>query len=202
MSNIISGTIDQTFPEAGKDNDSQGFRTNFTIIKTALSVANTEITDLENNTAKTNVDTDFNNVIVENARIRRLYGIVGDIDTVTTGVNVLDVDSAVYFIGQTNGNCHVQFASWPTGGSVSRNYKVTLELRSSGSADQVTFSTATAIPGGGVFRDNSGSIVAGTSGGHQKITLSATSTTRTIVEAWTSNGGGIVYLKFIGQFQQ
>jgi hypothetical protein len=46
-SNINSSNIDQTFPVAGQDNDSQGFRTNFTNIATGLSTASTEITDLQ-----------------------------------------------------------------------------------------------------------------------------------------------------------
>ena len=51
-SEIISNTIDANFPVAGQDNDSQGFRDNFNIIKTALSVANTEITDLQSGAAR------------------------------------------------------------------------------------------------------------------------------------------------------
>ena len=35
-SNIISSTIDDTYPVAGIDNDTQGFRDNFNIIKTWL----------------------------------------------------------------------------------------------------------------------------------------------------------------------
>ena len=32
-SNIVPGNVDGTFPVAGKDNSSQGFRDNFTAIK-------------------------------------------------------------------------------------------------------------------------------------------------------------------------
>lgn len=39
-------TIDISFPAAGQDNDSQGFRDNFARIKTALGTAQTEITYL------------------------------------------------------------------------------------------------------------------------------------------------------------
>jgi hypothetical protein len=45
-SNIISETIDGTYPVAGVDNDTQGFRDNFTIIKTGLATAQSEITSL------------------------------------------------------------------------------------------------------------------------------------------------------------
>ena len=46
-SSITTTNIDTTYPVAGQDNDSQGFRDNFTNIKTALDTASTEITDLE-----------------------------------------------------------------------------------------------------------------------------------------------------------
>lgn len=59
-SNIISSTIDESYPVAGQDNDTQGFRDNFNIIKTGLSVASSEITNLQNGTAKLTTENDFN----------------------------------------------------------------------------------------------------------------------------------------------
>lgn len=56
---IISTTIDENFPVAGQDNDSQGFRDNFNIIKTALSVASTEITDLQQGVARIDDNNNF-----------------------------------------------------------------------------------------------------------------------------------------------
>jgi len=38
-SNINFSSIDETFPIAGKDNDSQGFRDNFQSIKNSLEAA-------------------------------------------------------------------------------------------------------------------------------------------------------------------
>jgi len=46
-SNINPDNIDGSYPVAGQDNDSQGFRDNFTNIKTNLEYAETEITDLQ-----------------------------------------------------------------------------------------------------------------------------------------------------------
>ena len=48
-----SGAINVNFPIAGADNDSQGFRTNYTKIKSALSVASTEISALQLATTNT-----------------------------------------------------------------------------------------------------------------------------------------------------
>jgi len=46
-SNINANNIDGTFPIAGQDNDSQGFRDNFTNIKTNFSNAKSELEDLQ-----------------------------------------------------------------------------------------------------------------------------------------------------------
>jgi len=48
-SNINPNNIDGTYPVAGQDNNSQGFRDNFTNIKTNFQYAEDEITDLQNN---------------------------------------------------------------------------------------------------------------------------------------------------------
>ena len=60
MSNIDSTSIDATYPVAGQDNNSQGFRDNFNIIKNNFATAKSEITSLESNSAKTNSNNNFN----------------------------------------------------------------------------------------------------------------------------------------------
>jgi hypothetical protein len=62
VSSIVFSTINENFPAAGQDNDSQGFRDNFARIKTALSTAQTEITYLNTNT----LDTTKNNTLRNN----------------------------------------------------------------------------------------------------------------------------------------
>jgi len=47
LSNIDTSNIDQNFPIAGIDNDSQGFRDNYTLIVNQLDTAKSEITALE-----------------------------------------------------------------------------------------------------------------------------------------------------------
>ena len=58
-SSIISSTIDETYPVAGQDNDSQGFRDNFTIIKDNFSYEKSEIETLQDDTAKLNAANAF-----------------------------------------------------------------------------------------------------------------------------------------------
>lgn len=47
--NTFSNRINTNFPEAGKNNDSQGFRSNFTAIQNALVTAANEISELQIN---------------------------------------------------------------------------------------------------------------------------------------------------------
>ena len=58
-SNIDNTSIDATYPIAGQDNDSQGFRNNFSTIKNNFTAAKSEIEDLQTNTAKLNANNDF-----------------------------------------------------------------------------------------------------------------------------------------------
>ena len=48
-SNINPNNIDGSYPVAGQDNNSQGFRDNFTNIKVNFQYAEEEINDLETN---------------------------------------------------------------------------------------------------------------------------------------------------------
>jgi len=67
---ITTTSIDESYPVAGQDNNSQGFRDNFNAIKSALNVAKSEITTLQSNTAKLNVANNFNGVV---RKLLRLY---------------------------------------------------------------------------------------------------------------------------------
>jgi hypothetical protein len=71
MTSAITVTsIDATYPVAGQDNDSQGFRDNFSQIKTQLTTAGSEITALQDSRATTNATTSFNGHDVKNANLQ------------------------------------------------------------------------------------------------------------------------------------
>jgi hypothetical protein len=65
--NNIYVNIDAEFPRAGVDNDTQGFRDNFDIIKSSLAVAGGEITTLQDETAKINAGNNFSGNTITNA---------------------------------------------------------------------------------------------------------------------------------------
>ena len=58
-SSINPSNIDGTYPVAGQDNDSQGFRDNFTNIKTNFTSAKTEIEALQTTSVSLTATNDF-----------------------------------------------------------------------------------------------------------------------------------------------
>jgi len=142
-SQIVSSTIDADYPVAGQDNDSQGFRDNFSIIKDGLATGAAEITVLETNTAKLNEDNDFQGNVIANAQTNRLYGTVYNTSsTPTTNVSLNDGEyQAITLIG----NATLTFVDWP---EIDRYAKIRLALKSNGTQQTITF----ASEGGGVVR--------------------------------------------------
>jgi hypothetical protein len=68
-SNINETGVNKDYPVAGQDNDSQGFRDNFNIIKNNFVAAKTEIETLQTDTAKLNVANNFLTNNITNANL-------------------------------------------------------------------------------------------------------------------------------------
>ena len=156
---IVSSTIDADYPVSGQDNDSQGFRDNFSVIKDGLATANAEITVLQNTTAKLNVDNDFGGNVIDNATTNRLYGSV--YSTTSTATTNVSLENGEYQRIQVTGNHTVAFTDWP---ETDRFAKIRLELKSSGTTQTITFSTE----GGGVVRKEITQSLAAASGVSRK----------------------------------
>ena len=67
---IVYTTINENFPAAGQDNDSQGFRDNFARVKTALGTAQSEITYLNNNAVDKTQNNDMGNTTLSNVILK------------------------------------------------------------------------------------------------------------------------------------
>lgn len=82
--NNIYVNIDAEFPRAGVDNDTQGFRDNFDVIKSSLALAGGEITTLQDETAKINAGNNFSGNSITNADLVGVtekslsYGVVNE----------------------------------------------------------------------------------------------------------------------------
>ena len=69
-SNIVPGNVDATFPKAGQDNSSQGFRDNFNATKNNFTEAKTEIEALQTNKASLDGSSDFADNEVTRAKFK------------------------------------------------------------------------------------------------------------------------------------
>jgi hypothetical protein len=186
---INTDNISGTFPVAGQDNNSQGFRDNFTNIKAGLNVAKSEITTLQNTTAKLDDDNDFNGQILANAEFNKFYGSVrnnGPIST-NTSVNVENGPLQIYTIGA---NLTLQFIQWPIS---DRFAKIRIHLKSDGSSRIVKFVTESGTDS--VFYATGFPV----DGSDKAITLATTQAHR-VVEAWTFDGGISVFMQYLGEF--
>jgi hypothetical protein len=70
MSDIIIETLDAAYPVAGVDNDTQGFRDNFQILKDALRTAKAEIQALEDSAARLDVENNFNGTTLVDSNMK------------------------------------------------------------------------------------------------------------------------------------
>jgi paraquat-inducible protein B len=187
-SNIISETIDGTYPVAGVDNDTQGFRDNFTIIKTGLATAQSEITLLQGNTAKLNETNDFNGTEITDANFSLNTEKYHNIGTVVSGQNISFLNghyqSMSVNLGEEVDTINFALADWPDRDHVA---KMTVQMLGNDTAKTVTFTVA----GGGTIKKNA----------TFPTTLTIDSSTNPlIIDFWTYNQGTTVYAEYRGQF--
>jgi hypothetical protein len=125
-SNFISA-INQSYPTAGQDNNSQGFRNNFKNIKQALSWIDTDVYDLQLNGVKKTENNNFNNNIIEKATFKDCaITVFDDSQTVRTGDVVVDYEKGNYQKFKVSAGLHTfTFVNWP---DFSKSGKLTLSI--------------------------------------------------------------------------
>lgn len=143
-SQINTSQIDETYPKAGQDNNSQGFRDNFTYIKDSLVVAASEITDLQNNSASLADDNNFLGNQISNAVTNKLYGLASSIGSIPVGAETqLDIsldDGPLQYVTITD-DMTLTFTDWPT--DTNRFASIRLHLKGDTvSTKTVTLATA------------------------------------------------------------
>jgi hypothetical protein len=188
-SNINFSAIDETYPVAGKDNNSQGFRDNFSATRAGLATAKAEISDLQiksllNQDLVTTdpVVNDLNGSSITNGYYNNFHGL-SHIATVA-GSTTIDVSAASVHVFTLTADTSFTFTNWPTSGYFA---KVKIHFLSNTSDHTASlFST-----GGGVIRkdgDFPAPFTAPSTGKHQ------------VVEAWSYNHGASVFVKYLGSF--
>jgi hypothetical protein len=194
VSNINYVSINENFPVAGQDNDTQVFRDNFDTIKTSLRYAKEELEvfqDSATGAARLNAENNFNGNVITGAVLK------GNRDALFDGENwnasLLDITytNGSYQIYKFGTNVELNFQEFPgspgfeTLGNVG---KVTLELYSDGSSRTITFKSVSGL----VYKKNAALISLGT------LTLTST-TNPVILEVWRYKSGTI-FLNYLGVF--
>lgn len=199
-STINYNGVDQLFPVAGQDNDSQGFRDNFSTIKDALQDAYNEISDLQEKAilvAKLSPDT---GVVTNDLQGSTLTsGSYKDFHTeiyTHDASDVIDLDVALgdfQLVTLTNNSNTITFSNWPTPSSTSNGLcaKVIVHMTVSNSRETAT---PTLDAGEGTLKFV---------GGFPSLTLRKDAESNPIpkvIEAWSPDEGVTVYVRYLGEF--
>lgn len=149
-SQINYGAINTTYPVAGQDNNSQGFRDNFTAISAGLGVAKSELTALQSNSVlkadlATGTMTVQNNMLgstLYNALYSQFYGVFFDGSLLGISANAnIDLTNGPLQKFKLSGDPTLTFINWPT--TTGQWAKVTVILTSDGSGNVRTPSFST-----------------------------------------------------------
>ena len=123
-SNINPNNIDTTYPIAGQDNDSQGFRDNFTNIKTNFGYAETELDDLQakgifkSALTGTTLDNDMAGALVENMKTQAFRATRIALGSVT-GTATIDYSAGQWYTVTTSGSISLAFTNIPASSNAS-----------------------------------------------------------------------------------
>jgi len=117
--------IDGAYPVAGQDNDSQGFRDNFTNTKTNFTYAAEEISDLQSKAVLkaaltgTVLNNDMGGSILNNAQLQNMSETRVALGSVA-GSQTINYNAGPYYTLTTTGAVSLQFTNFPAAGTVGR----------------------------------------------------------------------------------
>lgn len=140
MSTINTNGINVNYPVPGQNNSSQGFRDNFTSIKTNLDTAASEISDLQNKVvvkqalANSVVNNNMANTLISNASTLGFRSTTRNLGNDLSGPVLIDLALADVHYGTVaaNSNITLQFGNWgPTG--TQSNVQIILKFNDSNS---------------------------------------------------------------------
>lgn len=119
MSSINPNNIDGTYPIAGQDNDSQGFRDNFTNIKNNFQFAYDELTDLQNKVVLKSalsggsISNDMNYAQLISPQLIKAVETTNNLGNKSGSFTISWADAHYQSFAATS-DCTLAFSSWPT----------------------------------------------------------------------------------------
>ena len=182
-SNIVPGNIDGTYPKAGQDNSSQGFRDNFSSTKNNFTEAKTEIEDLQTNKANLNSANNFSGNTIQNAVFKDNSETVFAHGSVSSGSVTLNHENGHYQTLTITADTTFSFSNFPTGSVGRIILDITVAPTSTG---VLTFPSAV------IKADN----VTGSDGTSDQITIGLG---RALFEFISPDGGTTVLMHQLGK---
>ena len=146
-SSVNPNNINGQYPIAGQDNDSQGFRDNFTNIKNNFTFAKSEIEDLQNKAilktalSGSTLNNDLNYAQLVSAQLLKTVETKNNLGTQSGSLTISWADGHFQYF-TTNGSVSLGFTGWPTNSQYTR---MRLEITTDGSARTITFPAAVSV---------------------------------------------------------
>ena len=146
-SNINPQNIDGAYPVAGQDNDSQGFRDNFTNTRTNFTYAADEISDLQAKAVLkaalvgTTLNNDMGGSLLSNAQIQDISESRVALGTVS-GSQTINYAAGSYYTVTTSGSITLAFSNFSAAGTTSR---VRLQITIASIAHTLTLPAAVSV---------------------------------------------------------
>lgn len=183
-SNINPNNIDGAYPVAGQDNDSQGFRTNFTNIRNNFTSAKSEIDDLQSKVivksalTGTTVNNNMGGTVFQSAEIKDMRETRVDFGT-TSGTLAIDHTAAHNHTVTTSGSVTLSFTGFPAAGKVGR---VRVEIAVTNTAHTMTLPAAVSKGIQGIA-------------GYSSNIVTFNETGTYLFEFWTDDGGTTIHIE-------
>jgi len=191
VSNINYASINENFPVAGQDNDTQVFRDNFDTIKTSLRYAKEELEVLQDSAtgaARLNAANDFQGNVITDAKfvanVEQVFN-GGNWNVGTCQVDYQNGNYQIFKFGTAGGTVAMDFVNLPVNEVVPGVGRITLELYTDGTSQVVSFTASGSLAYKKNFVGN--------------ITLNSSSDRR-ILEVWR-HSSGIIFINNVGLFQ-
>jgi hypothetical protein len=180
---LFSNKIDINYPVVGQDNDTQGFRDNFSAIQSAFAVASAELSNLQDNGVKLTETNDFNYNILKNAVLQNTSELVKSrtVSTVSTSYAYVSIDYSEgsyhkcnLTLSASNTNTYAfSIVNWPSSGNYGRLF---LEL----SPSSTSTTTVSILGNTKIIGYNTGSVTYFT-------------TSSIFYELWTTDNGSKIF---------
>ena len=194
-SSINPNNINGAYPVAGQDNNSQGFRDNFTNTSTNFQYAAAEITDLQNKAVLkaaltgTTLNNDMNGSILSSFQGQNISGTVVSLGTVSGDVGI-NYTAGPYQTVTTADSISLAFTNWTAAGT--QDY-VVVQVTVTSTAYTLTFPSA--VGAGASATSLIG--IQGLDTGTNTITFAATGTY--LYSFTTTDAGSTIYLNDLTQ---